>query len=271
MQQNTEIKTWKQFAKIVRSRGCSLLKNLDQFPNCILVTGCQRSGTTILSRIITLSEGMANYWFGKDDELDAALILAGEVEKSCEGRHCFQTTYLNECYTEYFDHNCGYRIIWVLRNPFSVIYSLMYNWRKWTLNELFQGCGARLLEAKMEARYQRYGLHGVSKLIKACMSYNGKVSQLFELNEKLDKDSIMVVEYDELVKDHEKQLKKIYAFLDLPFKNEYGALIHQKSTEKKNRLSKKERNIVQGLCLPIYEDAKLFIDRDFLRTEELSL
>jgi hypothetical protein len=267
MYQKKKIRTWKQFAKHVRPRGCRLLKNLDQFQNSILVTGCQRSGTTILSRVITLSEGMVNYWFGKDDELDAALILSGDVEVSNEGRHCFQTTYLNECYKEYFDYNGSYRMIWVLRNPFSVIYSLMYNWRRWTLNELFKGCGAGLLDPEMEVGYKRYGLFGVSRLIKACLSYNGKISQLFELIEKLEKDSIMVVEYDKVVEDREKQLKEIYGFLELPYKNRYGALIHQKSIKKREGLSKKELEIVQDICLPIYENAKHFLNRDFFRLQ----
>ena len=74
------IKTWRRFAREVRPKGCRLLSRLERFPKSVLVTGCQRSGTTMLSRIITQSEGMTNYWFGKDDELDAALILSGEVE-----------------------------------------------------------------------------------------------------------------------------------------------------------------------------------------------
>jgi len=66
------IKSWNDFTRRVRPKGCVLLGRLDEFPRPILVTGCQRSGTTMLSRIITQSEGMTDYWFGKDDESDAA-------------------------------------------------------------------------------------------------------------------------------------------------------------------------------------------------------
>lgn len=254
-----KIKTWRQFAKNVRPRGCNLLKCLDDFPDSILVTGCQRSGTTILSRVLTHSDGMVNYWFGKDDELDAALILSGEVGQAPKGRYCFQTTYLNECYREYFDHHCGFRIIWVLRNPYSVVYSLMYHWRRWTLNELFDNCGAHLLDAQMVKRYRRFGAISIPKVLKACLSYNGKVSQVFDLMEHLAKDSIMVIEYDDLVMDREKQLKKIYSFIDLPYHERYGEIIHQKSTKKKNLLSKKEQDIVRSLCVPVYENARQYI------------
>jgi len=52
----------------VRSKRCRLLNKLDEFPNAVLVTGCQRSGTSMRARVITLSEGMTYYWFGDNDE-----------------------------------------------------------------------------------------------------------------------------------------------------------------------------------------------------------
>lgn len=258
-QPECKIKTWKLFAKKVRSRGCRLLKCLDHFPDSILVSGCQRSGTTIISRVITHSDGMVNYWFGKDDELDAALILSGEVGQPPKGRYCFQTTYLNECYREYFDHHCGFRLIWVLRNPYSVVYSLLYNWRRWTLNELFDSCAAHLLDAQMAKRYQRFGSISIPRVLKACLAYNGKVSQLFAIMDNLGKDSMMAVDYDNLVMDRDRQLMKIYSFIELPYQKRYGEMIHQKSTKKKNLLSKKEHNIVRSLCIPIYENALQYI------------
>jgi hypothetical protein len=255
---NTKIKTWKQFAKIVRPKGCYLLKNLNRFQNSIIVTGCQRSGTTILSRIITLSDEMVNYWFGKDDELDAALILSGEVDHKPQGRYCFQTTYLNECYKEYFEHKVDFKIIWVLRNPYSVVYSLLHNWKRWPLNELFESCGCHLLKNNMAIRYKRYGLIGVPRLIKACLSYNGKVSQLFEINQKL-KEKLLVVEYDDLVNNANYQLPKIYDFLNISYRTRYAERLHKKSTGKKLLLSKKEMEKIGLICMPVYEKAKLLV------------
>ncbi len=254
------IKTWRQFARHIRPKGCTLLRRLDRFPKAILITGCQRSGTTMLARVITLSDGMTNYWFGKDDELDAALILSGEVETDLTGRFCFQTTYLNECYHEYFEHNGDYRMVWVLRNPFSVVYSLLYNWRRWTLNELFRACGADLLDEDLSWRYQRFGVIGVPRIFKACLAYNGKVSQLFDLTGKLSKQSLMVVEYDELVNDLQKQLPKIYRHIEIDYRDQYCEHIHQNSTGKKNQLTDKEQNIVKRLCVPVYEQAKRIVN-----------
>ena len=165
---NTPINTWKRFARDVRAGKCKLLKELPKFDNSILVAGCQRSGTTALSRVITTSNGMVNYWFGKDDELDAALILSGNVHHVPRGRYCFQTTYLNECYIEYFDHLQKHRLIWIIRNPFSVIYSMMYNWGSFAFNELFDACGAPLLGEEESRNYVRFGRIVVPRLRESC-------------------------------------------------------------------------------------------------------
>jgi hypothetical protein len=257
--QKSKIRNWKQFARKIRPRG-GLLSRLDNFPNCVMITGCQRSGTTMLSRIITQSNGMVDYRFGKDDELDAALILSGQQEISEIGRYCFQTTYLNDGFREYLSYNNGYRLVWVLRNPFSVVYSLVHHWRRWALNELFRSCGADLLENRLACRYKRWGSLGIPKALRGCLSYNGKIMQLFELKQKLPKGSIKVVEYDEIVKSPDTHLKRIYEYIDLPYHKRYCDSIHAKSTEKKDRMSDKERDLVSRISLPLYEKAKGMLD-----------
>lgn len=253
------IKTWKQFAREVRSQGCQLLKRLDEFPNSILVAGCQRSGTTVLSRVLTGTAGMVNYWFGKDDELAAALLLAGRVAHEPRGRYCFQTTYVNECYHEYFAHRNGHRLIWVLRNPFSVVYSLVYHWRRFAFNELFRACGMPLLDADESKRYRRFGVWGVNRVTRACLSYQGKVSQIFEISKRMGEDRVLVVEYDDIVEHRDKLLPYIYDFVDLSFKNEYGQSIHARSLRKAEKLSSKEFAKIETLCVPVYHEAKKFI------------
>ena len=175
---NSNIKTWQKFAKHVRSNGCNLLSRLDEFPNSVLVSGCQRSGGTMLAGIITHSEGMTDFAWSKDDELDGALILSGYADCVPEGRYCFQTTYLNECVTEYYRHTPDFKLIWLLRNPYSVVYSLLHNWKRFALNELFLGCGINLLPEDARRRYERYGLIAINRLTRACLSYNAKISQV---------------------------------------------------------------------------------------------
>jgi Sulfotransferase domain. len=253
------IRTWKHFSRYVRAKGVQLLQRLDDFPDSVLVTGCQRSGTTMLAHVITQSDGMVSYSSKRSNELDAALILCGYVNYKQSGRHCFQTTYLDGSYKEYFDHPAGYKVIWMVRNPFSVVYSLTYNWKRFALNELFKGCGAQLLSETAHRWYLRFGSFVISPLRRACLSYNGKLSQVFELMDRLAPGMLMVVDYDNLARNNDKNLKKIYEFIDLPYKIQYASAIHAHSLNNAARLSKRELAIIQEYCYPIYEKARQLI------------
>lgn len=258
MMNNNAIKTWPKFAKSVRSQQDKLLSRLEDFPDSILIAGCQRSGTTMLARILTESEGMVNYWFGPDDELDAALILSGNVEHEPRGRYCFQTTYLNECYPEYFEHN-NFRMVWVLRNPHSVVYSMLHNWRRFALNELFDSCAAQLLDDRYKRRFEMFGHWGVPRLLRACYAYNAKTSQIGLLRAQLDESRLQVVDYDELVKNKARILPRIYEFLDLPYKNEYEQAIKVSSLTKSSKAGSREQDAVTRLCMPVYTKQLEFI------------
>ncbi len=260
MKNINRIDSWQKFAKYVRSNGCHLLKELDKFPDSVLVAGCQRSGTTMLARIITKSEGMVNYWFGHDDELDAAIILSGCIDHKQTGRYCFQTTYLNENYHEYFEHN-GYKIIWVLRNPYSVVYSMLNNWETFALNELFKGCASDLLTGKEKRRYELFGIWGIGRLKRACLSYNAKTSQVLELKKRLGDAIILMIDYDELVLNKEQILPLIYKFIDLPYKPEYGESIRPKNLKKAEQFSVKKKSIIEKRCMPVYEEARQLLSK----------
>ncbi|NSW52275.1 MAG: sulfotransferase domain-containing protein [Anaerolineae bacterium] len=249
------IQTWRQFTSEIRQTGCKLLKKLDQYPDAVLVTGCQRSGTTMLSRIITQSAGMVNYWTGLDDELDAALILAGRKTFPVPGRYCFQTTYVDENYPEYFEHTGLYKIIWMLRNPFSVVYSLLYNWRPASLDGTFKKCGAAGLQGFSALLYQALGLPAVSRTRRACALYQTKTQQLLELFDRLGKAKMLVIDYDDLVLHKNSVLPHIFQFIHLPYQSGYAQSIHPDSLHKHNLLTRKERRVIQQVALPLYQRA----------------
>lgn len=249
------ITNWRQFRKVTANNK-QLLKTLDKFPNSILVAGCQRSGTTMVSRIITESEGMTNYWFGSDDELSAALILSGLVKHEPQGRYCFQTTYLDDHYREYFDHADKFKLVWLLRNPFSVAYSLMYNWRQEALENTFRHCGSQLLHSSQKWKYQLFGNRAVSRVTKACLLYNHKITQLFELNEYLGQDQLIIIDYDDLVLNREAALQRLFKFIDVTFHPEYALKIHQNSLQKSDLLSEEEQKTITVLSEPNYIQAK---------------
>ncbi len=254
------IRSWKKFGKHVRSRGCHLLKRINDFPDSVLISGCQRSGGTMLSNVITHSNGMIDFAWSKDDELDGAQILSGYKDHAKEdGRYCFQTTYLNECYPEYFEHQPSFKLIWLLRNPYSVVYSLLHNWSRFALNELFCGCGYELLPNKIRARFDRYGYLGISRLERACYSYNAKILQVYELLDKVGEDIVMIVDYNELVINKNEILPMIYRFIDLPYQTQYAESISTRSLDKASKLSEREKSSIEELCIPVYEKARNYL------------
>jgi hypothetical protein len=248
--------SWQSFARDVRGKQEKLLVRLSEFEDSILVTGCQRSGGTMLSRVFTNSEGMRNYWFGKDDELDAALILSGKVHHVVQGRYCFQTTYINERWNEYFDHLSRYRMVWCLRNPYSVVYSMVYNWKTFALNELFLSCGFSHMNYEDRVRFQRFGLWRIPKIRRGAYAYAGKVSQLLSLHSRLPSEVLNVVEYDDLVKNKTRLLPLLYNRLSLQFRSSDAESISERSLGKKEKLSNTEKGEVNALCEGIFENAR---------------
>jgi hypothetical protein len=254
MKRHPSVRSWAQFDREIRFSGRKLLGHLDKFQDPVLVAGCQRSGTTALSRLITGSEEMTDFQFGNDDELDAALILSGWVPHTPRGRYCFQTTYLNNSYPEYFEHN-NYKLIWVLRNPASVIYSMLYNWKTAALNRLFTHCGAALLEESEQLRFKHLGALSIPRLRRACLSYNAKVSHVFRLREQLGNDQLFVIDYEKLTSHKETTLPVLYDFIGLRYRQDYAGRIHAGSVNKARKFYERHRELLDNYCLPVYEQA----------------
>lgn len=255
---HTRITSWAQFDREVRFSGRRLLGELSRYENSILVAGCQRSGTTALSRLLTASEGMVSFQFGQDDELDAALILSGRVSCPSSGRFCFQTTYLNNSYAEYFEH-ANYRLIWVLRNPYSVIYSMLHNWKIGALNRLFRHCGHEFLDPGEKWRYENIGVWAFSRLRKACLSYNAKITQTAGLADKLGSARMMIIDYDDLIRDKSVILPRIYEFVDLKYREEFLSRLHTKSLSKADKFTGKESRIIESVCMPHYMESRKYL------------
>ena len=250
-----KIRTWPKFARKIRPRG-NLLTQLDEFPDSILVSGCQRSGGTMLAKCISGHSQMTDFAWSRDAELDGALLLSGYAKLPPKGRYCFQTTYLNEQYCEYDKISEPFKLIWLVRNPISVVYSMVHNWRRFALNELFQSCGDELLNGVDRTRYNRWGVLGVKPVSRACLAYNGKVNQLRELSAKLPESSMMVLEYETLVADKHAALAAICSFTQLDLEDGFGATINTASLNKAERISPDERELVTHLCSDAYMQAR---------------
>lgn len=208
----------------------------------------------MLTRLIAGAPGFTRLALTTDDELDAALALAGLVDLPLERRYCFQTTYLNECYTDYKGLAPQQRLIWVLRNPYSVVYSMLYNWKRFGLNELYKGCGVPEATAPRLRRASLIWPFGPSRLEKACLAYRGKVAQIHAIRCMLGPEQLLTVDYDLLVASPEHWLPRIFAFAGAPYDADCAKLIRREPANKAQRLPLHARRLVEQLALPIYRD-----------------
>ena len=247
------IRSWAAFHALVKQPDRPLLAKLDDYADPILVAGCQRSGTTALARLLKHADGMIDHAFGHDDELDGALLLAGQAMRGTDGRHCFQTTYLNDRFREYFEHR-EFRLIWMLREPRSVVYSMLNNWKRGALNRLYDACGAEVLAQADPASSSARTWLGPSRLAKACSSYVAKTAQTFELRERLG-ERIAIVDYDELVAHKKALLPELCAFAGVAYDVRLGDGLHARSIVKREHLSEHDAQYVDRFCSAAYAGA----------------
>ena len=245
-------RSWKRFHFGPRAENLELLQGLSHYSNPVLVAGCQRSGTTMLTRMIASSRGFVRLSLTNDDELDAALALSGKIDLPKENRYCFQTTYLNERYIEYQRIDSTTKLIWVIRDPESVVYSMLYNWKRFALNEVYVGCGLPQTDIPRLKRHWAPWPVGPSRLERACYSYVGKCAQLEEIREWLSHKNLLVVNYDSLVRAPEKWLPAIFQFVHEPFDATYAHGLSQASLIKKALLTPTQIRRVQDIAEPAY-------------------
>jgi hypothetical protein len=257
-----EYRSWKRFHLGPRSIAKPLFSQLSRYPNCVLVAGCQRSGTTMLSRVIAGSRGFQRFRLTHDDELDAALILAGYVDVPSDRRYCFQTTYLNERYAEYASMRPDQKLIWVLRNPHSVVRSMLDNWKRFALNELYEGCGISRADSERRRRAKWPWPVGPSPLEKACLSYAAKTAQVLSIRERLRVDQLLIVDYDATVRSATHWLTRIFTFVGEPFDMLYASSVHADSVNKAAAMSNRMRQMIDEICIPTYRQCLAYVDRE---------
>jgi len=247
-------RSWRRFHRGVRRRGLPLLKNLSSYPRCVLVAGCQRSGTTMLTRLIARAPGFTRLCLTADDELDAALALAGFVDLPHDLRYCLQTTYLNERFIEYRQLRPDQRLIWVVRNPYSVVYSMLHNWGRFALNELYEGCADLSTNSPGQRRSNLMWPFGPSRIEKACLAYRGKAAQILSIRHMLRPEQLLTVDYDLLTAAPREWLPRIFEFAEAPYDAACAEEVRRSPAGKADALSMRARALIEQLAWPTYRE-----------------
>jgi len=219
-----------------------LLAKLDDYPDALLIAGCDWAATTAIARLFKRLSCFADSSWGHDDELDGALLLAGRRERLTTGRPCFQTTYLRERYREYFEHD-GFKLVWVVREPRAAVSSLLANRER-----ALPPRNALGLSGKST------GGQAASRLEKACAAYVASIRQTLELKERLG-ERVAVVDYDELSSDRTRLLPALCRFAAVSCNASLLRHLHGKSV-RKGELADFEAAIVDQLALPAYRRAR---------------
>ena len=247
---------WLFFDWLVRSSGSSLLKRLNEFENPVLVGGCQRSGTTAVTKVLSSAREISPFQSGVDNELDGALILAGAIDFNVKktSRYCFQVTYLNDSFLDICDIRQAFKLVWVIRNPWSVVYSMLFNWRDSALDQLYRHCLSNATGV-IDSRHQVVDEMSKSRrrLIKACTCYCVRSSQLFGLVSGQMDGKLFVLDYDFLVSEPRRMLAEVFRFVELTLEDSHIGMLHQKSVSKAvDSFSETDRRMVEDLCFPTY-------------------
>ena len=243
------VMSWSDFDEIVAAQGRPLLARLDEFEDCLLVAGCAGTGTTAIARLFKRASGIVDHGFGHDDELDGALLLAGQAERIEDGRHCFQTTYLDDRFREYFEHD-DFRLIWILREPMSVVGAMLNSWKRSALDRLLPAGGGRPYPEALPRR-----VAGASRLDKACAAYAEGVLRTLEIAAQL-RGRVAIVDYDELAAQRARLLPELCAFAGTPFDRRLLSHLHGKSVHKGHALAGWEAARIAELAAPPYLHAR---------------
>jgi hypothetical protein len=206
----------------------------------------------MLARIIARAPQFTRLKLTRDDELDAALALCGQIDLPAQGRYCFQTTYLNERFIEYQNLRQDQRLVWVLRNPYSVVYSMVHNWKRFALNELYQGCCLTGAPGRQPIRLS-WPL-GPSSFTKACKAYAAKTAQILSIRTIVPHAQLLVVDYDALVLEPHEWLGRIFAFIGAPYETAFASAVRVDSLRKASQLTSRQQLQIREIAEPMYRE-----------------
>ena len=218
------------------------LAKLDDYPDALLIAGCDWSATTAVTRMFKRLPCFTDSSWGHDDELDGALLLAGHRPRAPGRRHCFQTTYVRDRYTEYFAHD-RFKLVWIVREPRAAVRSLLESRDRALPARTVLGLAGKSPLGQ-----------GASRLEKACAAYLASIRQTLELKERLG-DRVAVIDYDELAADRGRLLPALCRFASVGCDAYVMRHLHGKSV-RKGALASWEGAIVDQLALPAYKRAR---------------
>jgi hypothetical protein len=234
------ITSWADFYATMQDE--PFLARLDDYPDALLIAGCDWAATTAVTRLFKRLPCFTDSSWGHDDELDGALLLAGQRARAAGPRHCFQTTYVRDRYHEYFEHE-RFKLVWIVREPRAAVRSLLESRDRALPPRTALGLAGKSVLGQ-----------GASRLEKACAAYLASIRQTLEIKDRLG-ERVAVIDYDELAADRGRLLPALCRFAAVGCDAYVLRHLHGKSV-RKGVLASWETAIVDQLALPAYRRAR---------------
>lgn len=242
------------FLKVMSSNKLlSLRKSLSVFFNPslesrpIFIFGCQRSGTTILSKIIGLSskisvygEGDQPYFFPEGSSKVLRLRPLRDVESLVAKEKTFwvnlKPLYETQRSGEILKRFPGSKALWIFRNYLDVVDSHINYYGDCGDEYIADLYKEMIVSWKNEIVCQEvlellhdFPLNSINSATGYALFWLARNSLYFENTHNRD---ILLINYERLVTSPEPEIEKIFSFLDQPFKKYYSGIVNTKSISK---------------------------------------
>ncbi len=133
---------------------------------------------------------------------------------------------------------------------------MVYHWGRFALNELYESSIQQTPELERARQHRLPWPIGLATLERACIAYASKTNQLNSVKKIISADQLMVLDYDELIRAPAEVLRHVFAFVGEAYDDHYASTIRSDTLGKADRLSSRERVLIEDLALPVYVQCK---------------
>lgn len=239
--------------------------SLNKKTNIFFVFGCQRSGTSIVQKLIGLSprvkfygEGDLPYFYSEDSSKHHRIktdkeindLLKDEALKYITLKPLYESHHADSLISKVSDS----KGVWVFRNYFDVIDSHLHYYNHNIIeyvSPLFTNDNNNWLNEYIPDNIQsfinRYSIDDISDADAYGLFWIARNSLY---NEVLNNKNILCINYEALVKNPDTQIKRMCEFLSIPFYSFYSKAIRNNAVSKK--ISFKLNPDIENKCEEIY-------------------
>jgi len=214
----------------------------------VLVTGCQRSGTTWMRKL--LAEALPDAMAPKEQEVCAYLVAGAELPAPEARVQILQTTFANVYVESFMRLPPAIPVILMARNPFSVCRSLVYNWDSLLIEH-----------AHRVGAIGRVALDRENDLWHAAVNiYVQSMRAGRELLARRSERTRLVL-FDEIVGDVPAALHCLSGFIGQPLEPANVSTVANPEVMNKQRsLSDRFRSLIATQCVTPYDDLRRCAD-----------